>query len=109
VIIIFSAKFSLRQKIIAFTKPFADADSWNMDAKSFDAVLMNFVIIGECVIRLSDESKEAHSHIPWSKIKRFRNLVAHDYFGIDAEEVWQIAQANIPQLRADILQILALQ
>jgi uncharacterized protein with HEPN domain len=97
------------EKIMDFTASFADADAWYADAKSFDATLMNFVVIGECVVRLSEEFKEAHTHIAWSKVKRFRNLVAHDYFGIDAEEVWQIAQFHLPELRKNILQILALQ
>lgn len=96
------------EKIRAFIAPFSDVDSWYADAKSYDAVLMNFLVIGECVIRLSDECKDRYAYIPWSKIKRFRNMVAHDYFGIDAEEVWQIAQNHIPRLRQDIEQILTL-
>jgi uncharacterized protein with HEPN domain len=54
------------------------------------------------LIKLSDEFKKKHSEIEWIKIKGFRNLVAHDYFGIDAEEVWQIIKNKIPALKSDI-------
>jgi uncharacterized protein with HEPN domain len=68
--------------------------------------MMNFVVIGEMVDKLSDDFKESNSKIEWIKIKGFRNLVAHDYFGIDAEEVWQIIKNKIPQLRSDITKLL---
>jgi uncharacterized protein with HEPN domain len=47
-----------------------------------------FFVIGEMVDKLSEEIKRKHPEIEWIKIKGFRNIVAHDYFGIDAEEVW---------------------
>lgn len=64
--------------------------------------MMNFVIIGEMVDKISDEFKSKHPGIEWIKIKGFRNIVAHDYFGIDAEEVWQIIKTWIPTLKVDI-------
>ena len=77
-------------KIGKFTKDINDTDEFFSDQKTFDAVLLNFVIIGESVARLSKEFIEKNQHIPWIKIKSFRNIVVHDYFGVDAEEVWQI-------------------
>ena len=68
--------------------------------------MMNFVVIGEMVDKLSDDVKENNPNIEWIKIKGFRNLVAHDYFGIDAEEVWQIIKSKIPKLRSDITKLL---
>ncbi len=67
---------------------------------------MNFVIIGEAVLRLSDELLEAEHHIPWAKIKGFRNIIAHNYFGVDAEEVWEIIKDHLPSLEKDINSIL---
>jgi len=74
-------------KIQKFTEDVYDADALFADQKTFDAVLMNFIIIGESVSRLSDELKEEQNKIPWNKIKGFRNIVAHNYFGVDAEEL----------------------
>ncbi len=85
-------------KILRFSDEFWDADSFYKDDKTFDAVLMNFVIIGESVIRLSTKLKESKTNIQWLKIKGFRNIVVHDYFGVDAEEVWQIIENEIPKL-----------
>ena len=64
--------------------------------------MMNFVVIGEMIDKLSDEFKKNHPEVEWIKIKGFRNIVAHDYFGIDAEEVWQIIKTKIPILQSDI-------
>ncbi|HRW74405.1 MAG: DUF86 domain-containing protein [Saprospiraceae bacterium] len=93
-------------KIKKFTADIWDADALFADEKTFDAVLMNFVIIGESVTRLSDRLKENEPQVPWDKIKGFRNIVAHDYFGVDAEEVWQLIKNNLPGLETEIVRIL---
>lgn len=93
-------------KINRFSKEFSDQDSFYKDDKAFDAVMMNFIVIGEMVSRISDSTKEDNPHIDWNRIKGFRNLVAHDYFGIDAEEVWQIIVNDLPQLSTEISKIL---
>jgi uncharacterized protein with HEPN domain len=72
------------------------------DYRNFDAAMMNFVVIGEMVDKISDEFKKNNDKIEWIKIKGFRNIVAHDYFGIDAEEVWQIIKNKIPTLKSEI-------
>lgn len=93
-------------KILSFSDSFSEADQFYYDEKSFDAAMMNFIIIGEMVQRLSDDFKSIHAEIKWPKIWKFRNIIAHDYFGIDAEEVWQIIQKHIPELKAEIEKIL---
>jgi len=93
-------------KITSYIKGFSNPDQFNDDQLSFDAVLMNFIIIGEMVAKLSEDCKASHSSMEWSKIKGFRNLVAHDYFGIDAEEVWQIVKNDLPILKKNIQKIL---
>jgi len=60
---------------------------------------MNFIVIGEMVEKLSEDLITASSaEIDWFKIKSFRNILAHNYFGIDAEEVWQIIHNSLPKL-----------
>jgi uncharacterized protein with HEPN domain len=93
-------------RIIEYTSGFNSADDFNNDQRNFDATMMNFVVIGEMVDKISDNLKKEHSEIEWIKIKGFRNIVAHDYFGIDAEEVWQIVKNKIPSLKSDIKQLL---
>jgi uncharacterized protein with HEPN domain len=72
----------------------------------FDASLMNFITIGEMADRLSKELKDRHADLDWQKVKDFRNLVAHDYLGVDAEEVWQIIRNDLPILRSKVNDLL---
>jgi len=76
------------------------------DEKTFDSVLMNFVVIGESTAKLRKELRESHPQVSWGKIKSFRNIIAHNYFGIDAEEVWQLIHSHLLQLRTDVRKIL---
>ena len=89
-------------RIIEYTSGVNSADEFNNDYRNFDATMMNFVVIGEMVDKISDEFKKAHPKIEWIKIKGFRNIVAHDYFGIDAEEVWQIINSSLPGLKDNL-------
>ena len=95
------------KKILEYSKGYSNADQFNENQRDFDAAMMNFIIIGEMVARLSDEFIEKYDHIEWFKIRGFRNIVAHNYFGIDAEEVWQIIQNRIPELQKELQKILA--
>ena len=94
------------ESIINFSAEHEDVERFYKDKKTFDAVLMNFIVLGEAVSRLSDELKENYSQTAWTKAKAFRNIIAHDYFGINPEIVWQIIQDEIPLLKKNILAIL---
>ncbi|MEM8901796.1 MAG: DUF86 domain-containing protein [Bacteroidota bacterium] len=94
------------EKIKKFCKGILTADEFYEDEKTFDAVMMNFVVIGEAVSRLSETTKLSNPAIPWIKIKGLRNIVAHEYFGIDAEEIWQIISNDLPSLIVNIQKIL---
>lgn len=93
-------------KIENYSKDFSNADEFYHDEKSFDATMMQFVIIGEMISKLDESFKKEHSNIPWQKIKDFRNLVAHNYFGIDADEIWEIITTKIKPLKSDIQHII---
>jgi uncharacterized protein with HEPN domain len=70
------------------------------------AVVHQLMIIGEAVAHLSAELRARHPRIPWADLKGFRNIVVHNYFGIDWEEVWRAAARDVPVLRAEIAAIL---
>jgi uncharacterized protein with HEPN domain len=89
-------------KIELYSQDSANADDLYHNQKSFDASMMQFVVIGEVISRLDETFKEEHSDVPWQKIKDFRNIIAHDYFGIDADEIWDIIQNKILPLKSDI-------
>ncbi len=93
-------------KIQDYIKEFDDPDSFNNDFKTFDATIMNFVVIGEMVSKISKKTRLDNPQIEWNKIIGFRNILAHDYFGIDAEEIWQIIQNDLPVLKDQINKII---
>ena len=63
-------------------------------------------IIGEAANNLEPSLYDQHPEIPWEKIISFRNLLAHEYFGLDLELIWGIITTNIPDLKKGIQQIL---
>lgn len=89
-------------KIELYSEDIDSADKLLQDNKSFDAIMMNFIIIGEMVAKLTEGFKSNNQSIEWWKIKGFRNIVAHDYFGVDAEEVLQIIHKKLPELKSFI-------
>lgn len=89
-------------KIELYSQTFFEADEFYHDQKSFDATMMQFIVIGEIISRLDEKFKYENSNIPWQKIKDFRNIIAHDYFGIDADEIWDIIQNKLLPLKVDI-------
>lgn len=94
------------EKIEKYSSESLDADEFYHDTKSFDATMMQFVVIGETISRMDENFKALHSHIPWQKIKDFRNIIAHDYFGIDSEEIWDIIKGRLIPLKKEISKIL---
>ena len=93
------------QKIETYSKEFKNAEDFYHDAKSFDASMMQFVVIGELITRLDEAFKLAHKDIPWQQVKDFRNIIAHDYFGIDADEIWSIIQFHLVPLKKNIQEL----
>ena len=86
-------------KILRYTSDLTNADAFEADVESFDATMMNFIVLGESVEKLSETFKEQHAHIDWRKIYAFRNVLAHDYFGIYPVEVWEIIQKHLPNCK----------
>jgi len=63
-------------------------------------------IIGEAARKLSDSMRNNHPEIPWPQIITMRNVLVHDYFGLDLQEVWMAAERDIPDLKLKIQAIL---
>ena len=70
------------------------------------ATLMQIVIIGEAAANLSAETKNLNKKVAWRQIKGTRNIITHEYFGIDYEIVWNIARQELPALKEQIQQTL---
>ncbi len=71
-----------------------------------DAVLRNLQTIGQSVSRLSDTLREAHPEINWRSIIGLRNVLVHDYLGINLERIWDIIEYDVPNLQRTVEAIL---
>ena len=71
-----------------------------------DAVIRNLQTLAESTQRLSDETKSRAGEIDWFKIAGFRNVLVHDYLGVDIERVWNILEKDLPVLKAAVERLL---
>ena len=72
-----------------------------VDTRTQQAVVMNLVIIGEAATRLQRDHAgyvQLHPEIPWRSMKGMRNRIAHGYFDIDMDIVWDTVRSALPEL-----------
>ncbi len=78
-------------------------DQFITDRKTRDAVLRNLHTLSETSMRLSQSLRDNAPQVPWKDIRGFRNIVVHDYFGIDLDKVWAVVSRDLPALKATLL------
>ena len=71
-----------------------------------DAVIRNFEIIGEASNNIPLIIQQAHPNIPWRQMIALRNLLIHEYFGIDIDTIRQTAHMHLPHLKPQLLSLL---
>ena len=67
-----------------------------------DAVIRNLEVIGEAVRNLSPEFQRRYPKIPWRNITALRNVLIHEYFGVDLEIVWRVVERRLPALKRHV-------
>lgn len=83
-----------------------DFETFLNDTAVHDAIMYNFIVIGEASNRLSEDFKNQHNNIEWHKLKGMRNHLAHSYDEIDYSVVWDTILNNLPSLRSQIQKII---
>lgn len=83
-----------------------DKDGLGKDRRTRDAVVRNLEIIGEAVKKLPTQTKRDHPEVEWKKIAGLRDILVHDYFGIDIDIVWDIVENKLPVLAGQVQRIL---
>ncbi|HTP27231.1 MAG TPA: HepT-like ribonuclease domain-containing protein [Anaeromyxobacteraceae bacterium] len=67
-----------------------------------DAILFNVVVIGEAAGRLPPATQARFPAVPWARLRGMRNIVAHQYFGLDHDLVLDVIRNKVPELRRTI-------
>jgi len=71
-----------------------------------DAVLRNLQTLAESTRRLSEVAKATRPDIEWRRIAAFRNVIVHNYLGMDVEQIWTIIERDVPLLEAAVTTML---
>ena len=72
-------------------------------------MIRNFIIIGEAASHLPEDFIEKHTDLPWREMRDMRNIVVHEYFGVDNMIVWETLQKDFPPLLPLLKQLLTLE
>jgi uncharacterized protein with HEPN domain len=75
-------------------------EQFHADHKTVDAVVRNLEIIGEAVRHLSANEAGLPGDIPWTDIAGMRNILIHEYFGVDVKIIWHTVVEDLPKLKA---------
>lgn len=93
------------ENIKDYTSDFSLEDFCN-DRKTIDAVIRNLEIIGEAARRLPEEIRKKYPIVEWHKIISLRNILIHEYPGIDLETIWDIIENKLSLLQEQVNAIL---
>lgn len=73
-------------------------DQFLRDRKTQDAVLRSFEVMGEAAKRVAESIRLQAPEIPWKRLAGFRDVLIHQYEGVDLEEVWKRVSEDLPPL-----------
>ena len=83
-----------------------DREAFACDKKTQQAVILNLILIGEEATKVLKDHEAfalAHPQVPWRAMKGMRNRIAHGYFEINLDVVWETVQTALPLLRQQLL------
>ena len=76
------------------------------DEKTFDAVVRNLEVIGEAVKKLPEDFRAQYPSLEWKKMAGLRDILIHEYFGLDSDIVWDIVKNKVPTLNQAVRRML---
>lgn len=71
-----------------------------------DAIVRNIEIIGEAIRNIEEELIVMYPKVPWKEARGMRNIIIHEYFRIEHEEVWRTLNEDLPKLKLQIISII---
>ena len=93
------------KKIRSYTAALS-LESFSQDEKSVDAVVRNLEVIGEAIKNVPENVRMKYPDVEWRRIAGLRDILVHEYFGIDTVIIWDIIRNKLPILEAQVRQIL---
>jgi len=95
------------QDILEFTRGMNTGDELQADRRTMLAVTRCLEIIGKAARQIPGAFQARHPAIPWREVVSFRNVMAHEYFGVDYDIVWDVIQTEIPGLGEKVSLVIA--
>lgn len=92
-----ASKFALR---------YLDVGRDNLTIEAIFTIVYSIQAVGEAAAKMSREMRDATPHIPWRDIRDMRNRLVHQYFDVDVEVVWNALANNVPNLVAQLEELL---
>jgi len=71
-----------------------------------DAVVRRLEVIGEAAKNVSEETRKKYSDIPWRKITGMRDILTHEYFGVNLKRVWEVVKRDLPRVKQNLSTIM---
>lgn len=84
-----------------------DFTAFRADTKTIFATVRALEIIGEAARHIPRSVQRRYPHVPWRDMLAMRNLLIHEYFGVDLEVLWRTVQEDLPPIRDAIRRMLA--
>ena len=81
-------------------------DDFQKDEKTIDAVIRNFIVIGEAARNVPDDITLKYSTIPWRLMGDMCNFAVHEYWGVEIRTIWKTIQDDLPPLIPDLNQVI---
>lgn len=94
------------ERIENYTENISESD-FQKDIEKQDAVIRRIEIIGEAVKKITFETREKYSQIPWREMAGMRDVVIHEYFGVSTRLIWNVASLDIHKIKPEIEKIIS--
>src|SRR5579883_672420 len=92
-------------KVLRYTQGM-NFDEFVSDGRTFDAVILNLLIIGEAIKNIPQDVRDLNQQIEWRKIAGLRDILAHAYFQVENEIIWDVVQSKVQPLQEQIQKLL---